>query len=142
MQNEKHVAALQEVETTIREALESSQGLLAHQRRLMLMLSLGVQHSIELYLHKKAALKPGAQVKHEWFKLSDRNIQQRLQPNLTKPWSELGLIEICSLAQDIETERNDIVYGAPLPNDVKLRNLVGKFLELTALIEKEVGRST
>ena len=141
MQEDKHRVALQEVMAAIQDGL--SGGLLNHQRRIMAMLSLGTQQSIELYLHRKAVLKSGAQIKHEWFKLSDKNIQERMQPSLTKKWELIdSMNEVISFARTIETDRNDIVYGAPLESDKKLRELINTFLTLTAIIEKETGKLT
>lgn len=121
----------------IKDALEA-ESLLAHQRRLMAMLSLGTQHMIELYLHRKAVLKPGSQVKHEWFKLSEQRLNDRMSPLLTKRWTEIPRVdEIIRKAHSLELQRNDIVYGAPLPNDEPLRKHIQLFLEIKAMVEEE-----
>ena len=140
MIEEKHRGALQEVLDTIKAALDDPHGVLAHQRRVMAMVSLGMQHILEMYLHRKAILKPGAQIKHEWLKLSDQNLRLRFGQMLTKPWNEIPLLdEITPLSRQVELKRNDIMYGAPLNNDRELREAIDLFLEVKALIEKEVG---
>ncbi|MBI4451761.1 hypothetical protein HY642_07340 [Candidatus Woesearchaeota archaeon] len=136
MQEQKHLAALAEVSATISDAL-AAQDLLGHQRRLMAMLSLGTQHIIELYLHRLAVMKPGAQLKHEWFKLSEPRLHERLSSALTKPWNDVSRsAEIATLARKLELERNDIVYGAPLPNDLPLREHIDRFLEIKRIISE------
>ncbi len=141
MQEEKHIAALQEVLRTIEQALNDKEGLLNYQRRIMSMLSLGAQHLIELYLHKMAAIQPGAQIKHEWLKLSDVNLRERIQPALTKEFNSLpSLADVCFIARKIETERNDAVYGAPLTNDVLLRKSIDSFLQLRKIVEEQTGK--
>ncbi len=136
MQEEKHEDALKETEDTIKEALEGD--MLDYQRRLMFMLSLGIQHAIELYLHRLRAIKPGANVKHEWFKLGDRNARLRLSAIVTKRIDEIpNILEILSIAREIESDRNEIVYGAPLNDDEILRNKIDRFLEIKKLTKGE-----
>ena len=128
------VKALKEVEDTIDEALKGN--LLDYQRRLMLMVSLGLQHLIELYFHRLHIIKPGAQVKHEWFKMGDKNATLRLSAVLTKKIDEIpNIMEIISVAREIEKERNEIVYGAPLKDDAVLRSKISEFLEIKKLVE-------
>ena len=71
MQDEKHEEALKEVDSTIEDALKGNT--LDHQRRIAAMTSIGIQHAIELYFHKLHVMKPGASLKHEWFKLNEKN---------------------------------------------------------------------
>ncbi len=132
MQEEKHDDALRETEDTIKDALEGN--ILDYQRRLMSMISLGVQHAIELYLHRLHVIKPGAHVKHEWFRMGDRNAKQRLSAIMTKKIDEIpNIMEIMSIAREIEKDRNEIIYGAPLESDGVLRNKIDDFLEIKKL---------
>ncbi len=136
MQPEKHEEALDEVERTLREALGDPAGILRHQRRIALMTSLGAQQLIELHLHRLHVIKPGAQLKHEWFKLDQRNLEYKLAPLLTKPGADIPkLAEALSLAFRIETGRNDLVYGAPIASDRVLRERIDAFLELKRVLE-------
>ena len=140
MHEEKHTAALVEVREAIEEALKDPRGLLPRQRRLMAALSLGMQHLVEIWLHKSGAIKPGACVKHDWFQAEERRLKLRLTGIMTKSLDRIGGAEkILALAREIESGRNDIVYGAPLGGDSLLREKLDCFLELKAAIEKETG---
>ncbi len=138
MQIEKHAAALKEVNAYIDESL--SKGLLQRQRLLMTALSLGMQHVIELWLHKTRAIKPGASVKHEFFKSEERKLKLKLAGMLTKDISVLKNVDaILSIAREIERSRDDIIYGAPLPNDRALREKIDYFFELKKAVKEAVG---
>lgn len=140
MQEEKHLAALREVKETIDESLNDPRGLLPRQRRLMAALSLGMQHIIEIWLHRTDAIKPGANVKHDWFQAEDRRLKLRLAGNITKDIKTLnGADRILAIAREIESNRNDIIYGAPLAKDLALREKLEEFLELKKAVEKETG---
>ncbi len=136
MKEEKHIEAIAEVEETIETAIKDKRGVQAHQRRLMSLISLGVQHLIELHLHKLDAIKAGAQVKHDWFRLSKESIELRLKTITTislKDVEDLDLV--VAMAKEIESDRNDIIYGAPAPEE-KLRRKIDLFLQLKELIQK------
>ncbi len=138
MQIEKHEEALKEVYKTIEDALSDKKGLVCHQRRLMAMLSLGVQHFFELHLHKTNSIKPGAQVKHEWFQMSEKNLLLKMASSLTKDTSKIMNIDIIiSISKDVENNRNEIIYGVPLKDDKILRNKIDSFLELKKVIEND-----
>jgi len=140
MRIEKHEEALEEVYETINQALSDSKGLLSHQRRIASMTSMGMQQVIETYFHKLHIIKPGAQLKHEWFKLDEKNIINKILPVLTKKLEEIPKInEILFLARKIESDRNDLVYGAPVDDDKKLKEKIDVFLELKNLIIGEEG---
>ena len=134
MKTEKHLEVLREVEETIEEALESG-NILDYQRRLATMLSLGMQQMIELFLHKHKAIKPGTQVKHEWFRMGSRNLNTRLSSVLTTEMEKVpGLGEIVELAKTIEEDRNELVYGSPLDDDEILREKIDAFLEIKKMV--------
>ncbi len=133
MQEAKHLEVLAEIDETVREALAGD--LRQHQRRLAAMLSLGVQQLAELFLHRRRVIKPGVQIKHEWFKLGGRNLRLRLAAALTVPPEQVeGLNEVLGLARDIEEGRDDLLYGSPLTSDALLREKVGSYLELKQLV--------
>lgn len=139
MQEEKHVSALKEVNAYIDESLKNA-NLTQRQRLLMTALSLGMQHVVELWLHKARAIKPGASVKHEFFKSEERRLKLKLTGMLTKNISILKNADaILSIAREIERNRDDIVYGAPLPNDRALREKIDYFFELKKAIKEAVG---
>ena len=138
MKIEKHEDALKEVYQTIDQALNDPKGLLSHQRRIASMTSMGMQQIVEMYFHKLNIIKPGTQLKHEWFKLDEKNINNKLSPTLTKKLEEIPKInEILFLSRKIESDRNDLVYGAPLENDKILKEKIDVFLELKNLIIEE-----
>ena len=138
MKIEKHEDALKEVYQTIDQALNDPKGLLSHQRRIASMTSMGMQQIVEMYFHKLNIIKPGTQLKHEWFKLDEKNINNKLSPTLTKKLKEIPKInEILFLSRKIESDRNDLVYGAPLENDKTLKEKIDVFLELKNLITEE-----
>ena len=138
MKIEKHEDALKEVYQTIDQALNDPKGLLSHQRRIASMTSMGMQQIVEMYFHKLNIIKPGTQLKHEWFKLDEKNINNKLSPTLTKKLEEIPKInEILFLSRKIESDRNDLVYGAPLENDKILKEKIDVFLELKNLITEE-----
>ena len=134
MQEEKHVEALKEVNAYIDESLRGN--LLRRQRLLMTALSLGMQHTVELWLHKARAIKPGASVKHEFFKSEERKLKPKLAGMLTKNISSLKNADaILSIAREIERNRDDIIYGAPLQSDKALREKIDYFFELKKAVK-------
>lgn len=135
MKIEKHMEILKEVEITIKEAL-SSKNILLYQRRLVSMLSLGTQQLIEIYFHKLNVIRPGTQIKHEWFGMSYRNLETKFSSILTTKIDKIPkLREILVLAKQIESNRNDMLYGSPIVDDKLLREKIDAFLELKKLIE-------
>ena len=138
MQEEKHQVALKEIDSYIEECL--SKRLLDRQRLLMAALSIGMQHIIELWLPKAHAIKPGATVKHEFFKSGERKLKVKLSGMLTRNISDLKNSDnVLAMAREIERNRDDIIYGAPLPNDKSLREKVDYFFELKKAIKESVG---
>ena len=137
MNVEKHREALEEVYETINDALNDPNGLLKHQRRIASMTSLGMQHLVEIHFHKLNIMKPGAHVKHEWFRMGEKNLRAKLSSILTESLGSVKKIaEIIPMAYQIESDRNEIMYGAPLNDDSKLREKIDTFLEIKNLIEK------
>jgi hypothetical protein len=136
MQEEKHSDALREVMKTIDDALKSS-NILEHKRRLTSMLSIGVQHIVELYLHRLNVIKPGAQVKHEWFRLGDNNIIIKFNGITTKPYDNIRhLSEMTALANKIEINRNEMLYGSPRVTKDMLLEKIDYFLEIKKIVEE------
>jgi len=135
MKTEKHKEILKEVDETVKLSLKA-ESLLSFQRRLTAMLSLGSQQLIEIYFHKLSIIKPGTQVKHEWFRLGERNLLLKLSAILTTEIRKVPKIqEILSLARVIEEDRNDLLYGSPLTDDKTLREKIDAYLELKKTAE-------
>ena len=138
MQEEKHNDALREVEAYIDECLQGN--MLKRQRLLMAALSLGMQHVVEMWLHKTRAIKPGATIKHEFFKSEERRLKLKLAGMLTKNISSLKNADaILSISHEIELNRDDIIYGAPLKNDKILREKIDYFFELKRAVKNATG---
>lgn len=140
MLEERHIEALREVHETIEETIKDSRGFLPRQRRLIAMISLGAAHLVELYFHKLNALKPGMQIKHDWFQSENKRLKVHLIGFLTKKIDNLPKSEkILSLAHEIELKRNELVYGTALKNDLILKEKLDLFLELKKIIEEIIG---
>lgn len=139
MQEDKHGSALKEVNTYIGESLKSG-SLLQRQRLLMTALSLGMQHVVELWLHKARAIKPDASIKYEYFKSEEKRLKLKLAGMLTKNISSLKNADaIISIAREIERSKDDIIYGAPLQSDGVLREKIDYFFELKKAVKEAVG---
>ena len=140
MEEEKHLAALEEVRNSIDDVLKDPKGVLAHQRLLMAALSLGMQHLIELWLHRSKAIKPGASIKHDWFGSEERKLKVKMIGALTKNIESIDNSgKILALARYTERNRNDIIYGSPLTEDSELREKLETFFELKKTIEESIG---
>ncbi len=133
----KHEEILKEVEQTINSAIKDKQGLLMHQRRLMSMISLGASNLIELYLHNLNVIDPGISIKHNWFSKSKEKIKLKLDSITSKNLNEIkNMHEIIGLINQIEQDRNEIIYGAPVTDKV-LRRKIDAYLELKKLCDYE-----
>ena len=138
MKLEKHLDSLNEVLDEIHVALQDSRGTLSHQRRLALMLSLGVCDLIEIYFHKLKIIKTGSRLKHDWFK--QKRIKEKLETQIIVPIDTIKEIEpILLLGAAIEESRDDLAYGSPLNEEFILNKKINQFLELKKIIEKTSG---
>ncbi len=140
MLEEKHVQKLKEVLDEIRAALNDLRGLIAHQIRLADVISLGSVNVIELYLHRKKVIKPGGRLEHQWFKSKQKTIFDRISAQITTPINDLpSMNELVDIAMQIEKNRNDLVYGSPVKDELLLKQKINQFLELKKKVESEVG---
>ncbi len=138
MRIEKHIESLTEVIDEIQTALQDPKGLQAHQRRLALMLSVGISDLIELYFHRLGIMKPGAKIKHNWLKRKD--IKDRLKRQITGDITKVEKIdEIIEMSKKIENDRNDMAYGSPLNDEILLKQKIDEFLEIKKIIENITG---
>ncbi|MFW6120075.1 MAG: hypothetical protein ACOC80_04145, partial [Petrotogales bacterium] len=113
MRLEKHLESLNEVIDEIQTALEDPHGLQAHQRRLALMLSIGIADLIEIYFHRLEIMKPGAKIKHNWLKR--KNIKERLEKQISGDLAKVeNLDKILEKSKRIEQKRDDFAYGSPV----------------------------
>ena len=135
---EKHLKSLEEVIDEIQTSLEDPRGLIAHQRRLATMLSLGISELIEIYFHKLNIMKGGGRIKHDMFRGKD--IESRLSNQIITSLKNIKNIDkIIFLAKSIESKRDDMAYGSPQPHEQLLKTKIEDFLEVKRIIEKETG---
>lgn len=138
MKIEKHIEAIKETLDTINSALEDEEGLIKYQRRIALMISLGIAELVELYFHKLNIIKEGARLKHDWFK--KRDIKKILSNQITTHIENVSNIDIIlEICKKIEDKRNDLAYSSPIEEDEILREEISSFLEIKKLIEDSVG---
>lgn len=138
MRLEKHIESLKEVMDEIKSSLEDLQGIKSHQRRLAIMLPLGVCELIELYFHKLKIIKNGSRIKHNWFR--QKRARDSLSNQIIIDIEDVKNIDkIIDLAQSIEEKRDDMAYGSPIEEESLLKSKIDDFLELKKIIEGEIG---
>jgi len=138
MRLEKHLKSLEEVIDEIQLSLEDPRGLVAHQRRLATMLSLGVCELLEIYLHKQGVMKGGGRIKHDMFRGKD--IHRHLSNQIIIALSSIKHSDtIIAHAKSIEAERDNMAYGSPQPHEQLLKRKIEEFLELKRIIEEVTG---
>ncbi len=138
MEVKKHLEILREVLDEVKAAKQDSRGILNHQRRLALMLSVGICELIELYFHKLGFIKSGSRIKHDWFR--QKRIKEKLEEQLITSIDSVPQIDlIIGLAASIENSRDNLAYSSPLQDEKVLQEKISQFLELKRIIEQQVG---
>ncbi len=138
MEVKKHLEILKEVLDEIDSAQKDPQGLLSHQRRVALMLSVGICELVELYFHKLNIIKSGSRIKHDWFR--QKRIKEKLEEQLITAIESVQKIDlIIQLAAAIEKSRDDLAYSSPRHDEAILKEKIDQFQELQKIIEQEVG---
>ena len=126
-----------EVMDEIESSLKDSRGMIMHQRRLAFSLSFGMVNLLEFYLDKLNVLKPGAKINHLWLKKKKENAKKLISSQIT---SQIGSIEnidkILDVAFKIESERNELVYGKKVSEDI-LNKKINLFLDLKKELEND-----
>ena len=84
MKIDKHEEVLKEVLDEIGSSLRDRDGILAHQRRLAFILSMGSINLLELYFHKEGIMKEGSKINHQWFKKKTETVFEKLQNQVAK----------------------------------------------------------
>lgn len=131
----KNKELIKEVLDEIDSALKDANGLIAHQRRLAFLLSLGAVSLIENHLDKQNILKTGAKINHLWLKKKKENVKKLISNQITCPIENLKDIdELLDIAYKIEKERNDLAYGKKISEDL-LKKEINLFLELKKEVE-------
>jgi hypothetical protein len=138
MKDVKHLEALKEVEDEIKAALDDPNGLIKHQRRLALMISLGMAELLELHLHNLGVVKEGSRIKHEWLKRG--SAKEMLSNQVVKPLDDIKDIDrLLSLSKTIEDRRNDLAYSSPLDGDEILRDEIRLYFEAKKIVQGNTG---
>lgn len=89
---------------------------------------------LELYLHANGKISIGKVVKHDWFKRP--KVEQKKEPMIERklkvefPKKE----EIYNLIYDLEDERNILVYGKPVEEQIK--KVLEIFLKLKEIFKE------
>ena|SRR3989338_890830 len=133
MKEDKHYEIINEVLDEIESAAKDPRGLVAHQRRLALILSLGAVNILELYLHKQDIIKVGSKIDHRWFTRKKERVMVELEKRTTSALESIENIdEIVETVIAIEEKRNDLAYGSPVPEEL-LQQKINLFFELRRL---------
>ena len=134
---EKYKEIFDEVMDEIESSLKDSRGIIVHQRRLAFSLSFGMVNLLEFYLDKLNVLKPGAKINHLWLKKQRENAKKLISNQIT---SQIGSIKnidkILDVAFKIESERNELVYGKKVSEDI-LNKKINLFLDLKKELEND-----
>lgn len=134
---EKYKEIFSEVMDEIDSSLKDPRGLIIHQRRLAFSLSFGVVTLIEFYLDKLNVLKPGAKINHLWLKKKKENAKKLISSQITSQINSIKNIDkILDVAFKIEGERNELVYGKKVSEDI-LNKKINLFLDLKREIEND-----
>ena len=132
---ERHKEILNEVLDEIQAALKDQNGLLAHQRRLAFLLSLGAENLLEVHFHNLDVMKEGSKIDHRWFKKKQETIFEHLQRQITSPINSIEHIhKIIDIITKIEEKRDDIAYGTPTTEET-LQEKINLFFDLKKIVK-------
>ena len=134
---EKYKEIFDEVMDEIESSLKDSKGIIVHQRRLAFSLSFGMVTLIEFYLDKLNVLKPGAKINHLWLKKKKENAKKLISSQITSQIDSIENIDkILDVAFKIEGERNELIYGKKISEDI-LNKKINLFLDLKKELEND-----
>lgn len=133
----KYDEVIKEIMDEIETALQDSNGIISHQRRLIFLLSLGSINLVEYKLKKLNILKPGYNINHRWFGKKKDNVKKLISNIITFNINEIpNFDEMLDLVYDIEKERNELAYGKTASEE-KLRKKIKSFLDLKKKVEND-----
>lgn len=134
---EKYKEIFDEVIDEIESSLKDQRGIIAHQRRIAFSLSFGMVNLLEFYLDKLNVLKPGAKINHLWLKKKKENVKKLISDQIISPINSIKNIDkILDIAFDIESERNELVYGKKVSENL-LNEKISIFLDLKRELEND-----
>ena len=126
---------MKEIMDEIESALKDIRGLVAHQRRLAFLLSLGTVSLIEYYLDKQNVLKSGARINHLWLRKNKENAKKLISNQIICPISNLEAVdELLNMAYNLEKERDELAYGKKTSEEA-LKEKINLFLNLKKRVE-------
>ena len=92
---------------------------------------------LESYPDKLNVLKPGAKINHLWLKKKKGNLKKLISSQLTSHIDNIKNIDkILDIAFKIESERNELVYGKKVSEDI-LNEKINLFLNLKKELEND-----
>lgn len=134
---EKYEEIFTEIMDEIDSSLKDSKGIALHQRRLAFSLSFGMVALLEFYLDKLNVLKPGAKINHLWLKKKKENAKKLISDQITSQIDTIKKIDkILDVAFEIESERNELVYGKKVSENL-LNKKINLFLDLKKELEND-----
>lgn len=128
MKIEDHLRNIRESLEVIEESIQK--GLQERQRNIGFNVSVAATEMLEVLLHQKTLINPGATIKHDLFS-SARKAEKKL--NFNFPSKE----KIIKLLNEIETKRNLLCYGKPYPIET-IESFLSSFNEIKSIF-KELG---
>ena len=106
MNIESHRRAIRESLELINESIQ--RGLEERQRTIGFHCSVAAVDMLELFLHSNGIIDPGKTIKHDFF-TSERKALEKLTFSFEKKH------EIVKLPVELESRRNSLCYGRPMP---------------------------
>lgn len=126
---------IKEVLDEIEAASKDPRGIVAHQRRLALTLSLGATTLLELYFRKLNIWKEGSQLNHLWFRKKRDHLLEQLRNQIVSPIKTVPKIdEILNIIIKIEEKRDEIAYGSSVDEKI-LQEKINLFFALQNLVK-------
>ena len=139
---ERNEKILEEVLDEIEAALKDPKGIIFHQRRLILTISLGVVALIENYLDKLKIFKSGAKIDHRKFKKKKERVLEHISNQITSSVEEIPKIEeFIGIAYELEKDRNLLAYGKETTAEI-LKEKINLFFKLKKELEIKVGEGS
>ena len=126
MKIKDHLRNIKESLDVINESIQK--GLQDRQRNIGFNTSVAAVEMLEVFLHKRNLINPGAIIKHNWFS-SERKAKEKLNFDFSEKEKIIKLI--CG----IEEKRNLLCYGKPQSLET-IKSILNSFNKLKSLFRK------
>lgn len=133
---ESNKEIIEETLDEINDSLKDPKGIIKHQRRLILLISLGTASLMESYLEKINALKPGGKINHQWLKKKKDNAKKLIEKQIISPVENIKIDLLLDIAYKLEEKRNQLAYGKRA-TEKELKEKINLFLDLKKEVEKD-----